>query len=54
MYKEFKFEAGQIQFLYNRAIGHKRTSVDDWPSADKKRHLCRVWLRDHGRVFYNG
>ena len=54
MYKEFKFEAGQIQFLNNRVIGHKRTSFDDWPSVDKKRHLCRVWLRDHGRVFYNG
>lgn len=54
MYKEFQFEAGQIQFLNNRVIGHKRTSFDDWPNTDKKRHLCRVWLRDHGRVFYNG
>jgi hypothetical protein len=25
MYKEFQFEAGQIQFLNNRVIGHKRT-----------------------------
>lgn len=54
MYKEFKFEAGQIQFLNNRVIGHKRTSFEDWPNTEKKRHLCRVWLRDHGRVFYNG
>ena len=54
MYKEFKFEEGQIQFLNNRVIGHKRTSFEDWLSRDKKRHLCRVWLRDHGRVFYNG
>ena len=54
MYKEFQFEAGQIQFLNNRVIGHKRTSFEDWPNKDKKRHLCRVWLRDHGRVFYNG
>ena len=54
MYKEFQFEAGQIQFLNNRVIGHKRTSFEDWPNTEKKRHLCRVWLRDHGRVFYNG
>jgi len=54
MYKEFQFEAGQMQFLNNRVIGHKRTSFEDWPNTDKKRHLCRVWLRDHGRVFYNG
>lgn len=54
MYKEFKFEAGQIQFLNNRVIGHKRTNFEDGPNTDKKRHLCRVWLRDHGRVFYNG
>jgi alpha-ketoglutarate-dependent taurine dioxygenase len=54
MYKEFKFEAGQIQFLNNRVIGHKRTKFEDWPNTRKKRHLCRVWLRDHGRVFYNG
>jgi hypothetical protein len=54
MYTEFKFEAGQIQFLNIRVMGHKRTKFDDWPDTDKKRHLCRVWLRDHGRVFYNG
>ena len=54
MYKQFQFEAGQIQFLNNRVIGHKRTSFEDWPNKDKKRHLCRVWLRDYGRVFYNG
>ena len=41
MYKEFQFEAGQIQFLNNRVIGHKRTSFEDWPNKDKKRHLCR-------------
>ncbi len=54
MYKEFKFEAGQIQFLNNRVIGHKRTRFEDGPDKDKKRHLCRVWLRGHDRVFYNG
>ena len=54
MYKEFQFAAGQIQFLNNRVIGHKRTSFKDWPNSHKKRHLCRVWLRDHDRVFYNG
>ena len=35
MYKEFQFEAGQIQFLNNRVIGHKRTSFEDWPNKEK-------------------
>ncbi len=54
MYKEFFFESGQIQFINNRTMGHKRTSFIDWPDATRKRHLIRVWLRDTGRNFYNG
>lgn len=54
MYKEFFFEPGQIQFVNNRVLGHKRTKFSDWPDADRKRHLLRVWLRERGRHFYNG
>jgi alpha-ketoglutarate-dependent taurine dioxygenase len=54
MYKEFSFEAGQIQFLNNRLIGHKRTRFVDAPEPDLKRHLLRVWLREKGKRFYNG
>ena len=54
MYIEFRFEPGQIQFLNNRLIGHKRTSFQDNSEMGMKRKLLRVWLREAGRRFYNG
>ena len=51
---DFHFEAGQMQFLNNRQIAHKRTGFRDWPEPERKRHLVRLWLRDRGRTFYNG
>ena len=54
MYIEFFFEPGQIQVINNRILGHKRTGFTDWPEADRKRRLMRIWLRDRGRRFYNG
>ena len=50
---DFHFEAGQMQFVNNRRIAHKRTAFRDWPERDRKRHLVRLWLRDRGRPFYN-
>ena len=52
--KAFWFEPGQIQFVHNRLIGHRRTAFRDWPDAQRKRLLYRLWLRDWGRPFYNG
>ena len=54
MYIEFHFEKGQIQFLNNRLIGHKRTSYRDSSEDGIKRKLLRVWLRETGKRFYNG
>ena len=51
---DFHFQPGQIQLVNNRALGHKRTGFTDWPEPERKRHLVRLWLRDHGRPFYNG
>lgn len=51
---DFHFEAGQMQFLNNRRIAHKRSGFRDWPEPERKRHLVRLWLRDRGRAFYNG
>ena len=51
---DFHFEEGQMQFVNNRQIAHKRTAFRDWPEPERKRHLVRLWLRDHGRPFYNG
>ena len=54
MYIEFQFEPGQIQFLNNRLIGHKRTRFKDAPEIGMKRMLRRIWLRERGSRFYNG
>jgi alpha-ketoglutarate-dependent taurine dioxygenase len=54
MAKVFEFEPGQIQILNNRTLGHARSGFIDWPDGDRKRHLLRLWLRDSGRLFYNG
>ncbi len=50
----FQFEPGQMQIIDNRALGHKRSGFRDWPEAERKRLLIRLWLRDHGRRAYNG
>jgi alpha-ketoglutarate-dependent taurine dioxygenase len=51
---DFDLEPGQIQFVDNRAIGHSRTAFVDYPDPDHKRHLIRLWMRDHGRRAYPG
>ncbi len=43
-----------MQIIDNRALGHKRSGFRDWPEAERKRLLIRLWLRDHGRRAYNG
>ena len=50
----FHFEPGQIQLVNNRLLGHRRTAFQDWPEAERKRLLVRLWLRGWGRPFYNG
>jgi alpha-ketoglutarate-dependent taurine dioxygenase len=51
---DFDLEPGQIQFVHNRVIGHCRTAFVDHPEPDRKRHLVRLWMRDHGRRAYPG
>ena len=38
------FEPGDIQFLHNHTVLHSRTSFEDHPEPDRKRHLLRLWL----------
>jgi len=52
--KRFQFEAGQIQIVNNRRLGHRRTAFRDWPDPDRKRLLVRIWLRDEGHPSYQG
>jgi alpha-ketoglutarate-dependent taurine dioxygenase len=54
MAARFQFEPGQMQLIDNRALGPKRTAFRDWPEADRKRLLVRLWLRDSGSRAYNG
>jgi Taurine catabolism dioxygenase TauD, TfdA family len=51
---DFDLEPGQMQFVDNRALGHSRTAFADWAEPERKRHLVRLWLRDHGRRAYPG
>ena len=45
-YLDMRFEAGDMQFLKNAAILHKRTAYEDWDEPARKRHLLRLWLVD--------
>jgi len=51
---DFEFQPGEIQFVDNRTLGHSRTEFEDWPDPEHRRHLVRLWLRDHGRRAYTG
>jgi hypothetical protein len=51
---DFDLEPGQIQFVHNRAVGHSRTAFVDHPEPGRRRHLVRLWMRDHGRRAYPG
>jgi len=51
---DFDLEAGMLQFTNNRAVGHSRTAFEDDPDPERRRHLVRLWLRDHGRRAYPG
>jgi hypothetical protein len=41
---DMTFMPGDIQLLHNHTILHARTGYEDWPEAERKRHLLRLWL----------
>jgi hypothetical protein len=43
-YLDMNFEPGDMQFLKNASVLHKRTAFEDWDNPEKKRHLLRLWL----------
>jgi hypothetical protein len=43
-YFDMDFENGDIQFVINHQIYHSRTSFEDDPEPDLKRHVLRMWL----------
>jgi hypothetical protein len=38
------FQPGDIQLLNNQVTVHSRTEYEDFPDAERKRHLLRLWL----------
>jgi hypothetical protein len=44
LYLDMEFRPGDVQWLKNSVILHKRTEYEDWPEPDRKRHLLRLWL----------
>jgi alpha-ketoglutarate-dependent taurine dioxygenase len=51
---QFRLQAGDIQFVANREIGHSRTEFHDHAEPGRRRLLIRVWLRDQGAQGYIG
>ncbi len=51
---DFVMERGQMQFVNNRELGHRRTQFEDFDGTDNKRLLMRVWLRNAGSTRYPG
>jgi hypothetical protein len=45
---DMSFMPGDIQFLHNHTILHARSAYKDWPDAERKRHLLRLWLAPPG------
>ena len=41
---DMDFRPGDMQFLCNHFIFHSRTSYEDWPEVERRRHLLRLWL----------
>jgi hypothetical protein len=51
---DFVMERGQIQYVNNLEIGHRRTTFEDHPEPHKKRLMVRLWLRNAGQPRYQG
>jgi hypothetical protein len=45
---QMEFEPGDIQLVHNHTVLHDRTSFEDWPEPDRKRHLLRLWVAPAG------
>lgn len=44
LHLDMEFRPGDIQWLKNSVILHKRTAYEDWPEPERRRHLLRLWL----------
>jgi alpha-ketoglutarate-dependent taurine dioxygenase len=44
LYLDMDFQPGDVQWLRNCFVLHKRTAYEDYPEPERKRHLLRLWL----------
>ena len=51
---DFVMERGQMQYVNNRELCHRRTAFQDYEDPAKKRLLMRLWLRNAGSTRYEG
>ena len=45
---EVAFQPGDMLFMLQHVTLHSRTEFEDWPEAERKRHILRLWLTTHG------
>lgn len=50
LHLKMAFEPGDMQIIHNHQIMHDRTSYEDWPEPERRRHLLRLWLSPHDGV----
>ncbi len=48
LYLDMHFRPGDVQWLRNAFVLHKRTAYEDFPEPERKRHLLRLWLSAPG------
>ncbi|MGI9382187.1 MAG: TauD/TfdA family dioxygenase [Methyloligellaceae bacterium] len=41
---DFFMQPGDIQLVNNYSVLHSRTSFEDWPEPERRRHMLRLWL----------
>lgn len=41
---DMEFQPGDMQFLQNSVVIHARREYEDYPEAERRRHLLRLWL----------
>jgi len=44
LYLDMDFQPGDVQWLRNCFILHKRTAYEDYAEPERKRHLLRLWI----------
>jgi hypothetical protein len=44
IFLDMQFERGDVQLVSNHVVLHARTAYEDWPEAERRRHLLRLWL----------